>query len=283
MLIDTHAHLNFKAFEKDREQVIAQVLAEETWMINVGTNYKTSKKAVELAENYREGVLAAVGLHPINIEHETINYKREIKTNEEDVLEKDFDYQKYKDLVCSASSGEAKSKVVAIGEIGLDYWSKPKTKKKQGLFKEKQKEIFLKQLDLAKELNLPVIFHCRLAHDDLLKVLAFHATRYPLHGVVHCFTGNWAEAQKYLEMGFYLGFNGIIFKLDLDEIIKKTPLERILIETDCPFLTPPGFPEKRNNPLGVKIIAEYIAKVKEITFQEIAKIATENAIRLFKL
>ena len=276
MLIDAHSHLNLKSFEKDKDEVVCRCLENDIWMINVGVNYKSSKKAVEIAQNYKKGVFAAVGLHPINIEHENINYKREIKTNGEDILEKDFDYERYKELAKS-------EKVVAIGEIGIDYWSKPKTKRKQELFKEKQKEILLKQLDLARELDLPVIFHCRKAFDDLLKILESYTKKYMLRGVIHCFTGTWSEAKEYLNMGFYLGFNGIIFKLNLNETIKKTSLNRILIETDCPFLTPPGFPEKRNNPLGLKLIAEYIAKIKGITFEEIAKITAENAIKLFKL
>jgi len=276
MLIDTHAHLNFKAFDEDRDEVIKRVLSEKVWMINVGTNYQTSKKAVEIAEHYQRGVFAAVGLHPINIRHEIINYKREIKTNEEDILEEDFISLKYKELAES-------EKVVALGEIGLDYWSRPKGKRKLELFKEKQKEIFLKQLALAGELNLPVIFHCRMAHQDLLKILTLHVTDYRLQGVVHCFTGSWEEAEKYLAMGFYLGFNGIIFKLKLDEVIKKTPLDRVLIETDCPFLAPPGFPEERNNPLGVKIIVENIAKIKGIATPELIKITNQNAFNLFNL
>jgi len=142
--------------------------------------------------------------------------------------------------------------VVAIGEIGLDYYYRPKTKIKLEQFKEKQKQVFLKQLDLANNLNLPVIFHCRMAHEDLIEILD---TKYKIprtrtssvrgrqytksRGVIHCFTGTWEQAQKYLAMGLYLGFNGIVFKLNLDEVIAKTPQGRILIETDCPYLTPP--------------------------------------------
>ncbi len=114
--------------------------------------------------------------------------------------------------------------MLAIGEIGLDNKFKD----------ERQKDIFIKQLDLAQELNLPVIIHCRMAHADVLKILANKKSK----GVIHCFTGSWEESRKYLEMGFYLGINGIIFKLDLDEVIKNCPLDKILVETDCPYLTP---------------------------------------------
>ena len=273
MLIDTHAHLNFSAFDKDRDAVIKRCLEKDIWFINVGTNYETSKKAVEIAEKYPQGIYAAVGLHPINLDEEC------------------FDYEKYKKLVLSSK------KVIAIGEIGLDYWHKPKTKRKLEIFKQKQKELLSKELRLVNEMNLPVIFHCRMAHNDLLEML-----NTKLRGAVHCFTGTWEQAEKYLEMGFYLGFNGIIFKLNLDEIIKKTPLDKILIETDCPFLTPPDFNEERNNPLSVKFVAEYIAKIrtmprsarqnlvfslrskiKNTSFEKICKVTFQNAKDFFKI
>ncbi len=259
MLIDTHSHLNFTDFDKDRDEVIRRSLVENTWMINASTNYLTSKKAVEIAEKYEEGIYAAVGLHP------------------GDVLEEDFSYEKYRELAHSTGSGQAKSKVVAIGEVGLDYWYKPKTKRKFELFKQKQKEIFLKQLNLAKELNLPIIIHCRVAHEDLLKILKGQE----FQGVIHSFTGTWEQAEKYLEMGFYLGFNGIIFKLNLNEIIKKVPLNRILIETDSPFLVPPPLKIKRCEPIFVKYIAQEIAKIRNENFEKIAQITTENAKSLF--
>jgi len=174
---------------------------------------------------------------------------------------------------------------VAIGEIGLDYYYKPKTKRRQKEFKDKQKEIFLQQLDLAKELNLPIIFHCRMAHQDLIELLKQKNIneKQKIEGVVHCFTGSWEQAEEYLKMGFYLGFNGIIFKLDLDEVIKKTPLERLLIETDCPYLTPPGFENERNDPRGVKFVIEKIAKLKGLSFEEIAQETHKNALCFFKI
>jgi len=171
---------------------------------------------------------------------------------------------------------------VAIGETGFDYWYRPKTKKKLAEFKGKQKEVFLKQLDLAKELNLPVIFHCRVAHDELIQIIQQSNNLSTIRGAIHCFTGSWEQAKKYLEMGFYIGFNGIIFKLKLDEIIQKTSLNRILIETDCPYLTPRPM-TGRNEPLYVKYVAEKIAKIKQISYKETAKITTQNARELFRL
>ena len=303
MLIDTHAHLNFAAFNEDRNKVIKKCLDNDLWIINVGTNFETSKKAIDITESYSQGVYAAIGLHPINLDTGLVKIK--LDKNEmaidaygkdlDKVFEKQFDFEKYKKLALNSK------KVVAIGEIGLDYWHKPKTKSKLAEFKQKQKDLLLQEIKLAQELALPIIFHCRMAHDDLYEVLNYklQITNYKqntnynnqnskLQGVIHCFTGNWKQAQKYLDMGFYLGFNGIIFKLNLDEIIKKTPFDRILIETDCPFLTPP-LPTKalakagRNEPIFIKYIAQKIAGIKNVSFEKIAEITTKNAQKLFRI
>ncbi len=267
-LIDTHAHLNFKAFDSDRDKVIKRSLDQGVWLINASSNYKTSKLAVEIAQQYPAGVFASVGLHPINC-------VIDLSQADEDRLE-ELDLEKYREL--------AKEKgVVAIGEIGLDYWNEPKGKGKAKIFKEKQKEVFLKQLELAKGLGLPIILHCRKAHNDLIGILKLQTTNYKLQAVVHCFTGDWKQAQKYLETGLYLGFNGIIFKMDLDEVIKKTPLEKMLIETDCPFLTPPVLVEQRNEPLNVKYVAQRIAEIRGEPLEKIAEITTQNAKALFKI
>jgi len=242
MLIDTHAHVNFRAFDNDFDEVIKRSLAEDVWLINVGSEYETSKKAIEIAERYDSGVYAAVGLHPIHAKDE------------------DYRILEYGSLCRS-------DKVKAIGEIGLDYF------KNYGDFKEKQKQDFLKQLDLAKELNLPVIIHCRMAHEDLLEIIK----DYQLPGVIHCFTGTWEEAKKYLDLGFYLGINGIIYKRDLKEVIKKTSLDRILLETDCPYLGK----EERNEPIFVRQIAKDVARIKNISFDEAIQTTTQNAQNLF--
>ena len=253
MLIDAHAHVNFNTYKDDADEVIRRSLDDDTWIINVGSQHSTSKRAVELAEKYEKGVYAAIGLHPIHAGD-------------------GFNYEKYKQLSQSP-------KVVAIGETGLDY------KEEYISSKEKQKEIFLKQLELARELNLPVIFHCRMAHDDLINILnsQFSVHNSKLRGAVHCFTGNRAQAEKYLAMGLYLGFNGIIFKMNLDDIIKKTPLDKILVETDCPYLTPPSAGTERNEPIYVRYVAEEIAQIKGISYEEMSKITTENAKKLFRV
>src|SRR3989344_2314994 len=287
MLIDTHAHVNFNAYKYDSDEVIRRSLAENVWLINVGSQYSTSKRAVEMSEKYEKGVYAAVGLHPIHLETGLVKIKNDKEEIQFPTIEEHFDYEQYKKLAQS-------QKTVAIGEIGLDYYWKPKTKSKLGLFKEKQAAVLFQQMDLAGELDLPVIFHCRMAHDDLLQILDYKLKDpdYKLRGAIHCFTGNWGQAQKYIEMGFYFGLNGIIFKMNLDDVIKKIPLEKILIETDCPYLTPllpaealakAGPMEGRNEPIYVKYIAEKIAKIKNLSYEEIASITTQNAKNLFKI
>ena len=266
-MIDTHSHLNFNSFKNDAHKIIEGCLAEDLWMINIGTNLITSQKAVKLTEKYDQGVTAAVGLHPISLDTGLIKLKPE----EDDAFEKEFDYEKYKELAQNP-------KVVALGEIGLDYWHKPKSKANRQEFKNLQKDLFIKQLDLAKELSLPVIVHCRMAFDDLLEIVSSKTPK----GVIHCFSGTWEQAQKLLNLGFYLGFNGIIFKLNLDEVIKKIPANKILVETDCPYLTPPQ-ESGRNEPIFIKHVVQRIADIKNEDFAKIAEISTRNAKKLFKI
>jgi TatD DNase family protein len=275
MLIDSHSHLNFNAYKDDVDEVIQRSLNNNVWMINVGSQYSTSERAVKIAEKYQKGVYASIGLHPVHLAEGIFK----IKMDEEEVSfqtkKETFSFEKYRQLAVS-------EKVVAIGEAGLDYWYKPKSKSKQEQFKNKQKEELLKQIDLAEELDLPMIFHCRVAHSDLIEILEKRVGR--TRGVVHCFTGKWQEAQRYLEMGFFLGFNGIIFKLNLKEIIEKAPLNKILVETDCPYLIPPvEEANKRNEPLYVKHVAKEIARIKKIDYNEVAKTTTENTLKLFSI
>lgn len=289
MIIDTHSHLNFSAYKKDFDEVIKRTLKENIWMINVGTKYETSKGAVELAEKYEEGVFAAIGLHPMYAAAEFVKTKTDPDEGEFFIKEEGFNYEKYKELAKSR-------KVVAIGEIGLDYYYKPKSKEKLEKFKEKQKEVFLQQLKLADELNLPLIFHCRVAHKDMIEILkSYILIHKSINGVVHCFTGSVEEMEEYVKLGFYIGLNGIIFKLNLNEVIKKTPLENILVETDCPYLTPPQEGDnpssraelttgrRRNEPIFIKHTIERIAQLKNLSFQEICDKTTENARGLFKI
>jgi len=285
MLIDTHSHLNFKAYDADREEVIKRTVnppdgGESVVCIDVGTKYETSKRAVELAEQ-NENIFAAIGMHPIHIKTDLMKLKMDEEEGAFEPLGEDFNYENYKKLALKFTPS-GKRGVVAIGEIGLDYYYRPKTTSRLEQFKELQKKVFIQQLDLAKELNLPAIVHCRMAHEDVTKILESYKE---LKGVIHCFTGSWQEAQKYIELGFYLGINGIIFKFDIDEVIKKAPLDKILIETDCPYLTPPqaGPKETRNEPIFVKHVAQKIADLRGISFDEVASATTANAKKLFKI
>ncbi len=280
MLIDTHSHVNFNAYSKDADEVIKRALNGSTgspqdtvWMINVGSQYSTSKRAVEMAEKYREGVYAAVALHPIHL-----GPSKFVDKQEEDIFlkfktkEEKFDKEKYRELASD-------SKVVAIGETGLDYYYVDEEKTK-----ELQKQVFKQHLELAKELNKPLIFHCRKAYNDLLDVLnsRFQILNSQVKGVLHCFMGKWSQAEEFLGMGFYLGFNGLVtYCRDYDKVIKNTPLDKILIETDCPYLTPEPHRGKRNEPLYVKYVAEKIAEIKEISFEKVAEQTTKNARKLF--
>jgi TatD DNase family protein len=276
MLIDAHAHLNFPAFKKDLDEVIKRTLENNIWIINVGTNYQSSKRAVEIAAKYKEGVFATVGLHPINLETGLVKIKSE--QGEKEIFEKEFEAKKYQELARS-------EKVVALGEIGLDYYWKPKTRIKKELFKELQADLLKKELSLAKEMGLPVIFHCRMAHQDLIDFLLKNPDLRPEKALAHGFVGNQQELESYLNLGYYIGFNGIIFKkiegISFEENIKKTPLGKTILETDCPYLSPPEKEGQRNEPLYLKYILKKVSQIKGVDQGELARVTTQNAKTFF--
>ncbi|MBN2197947.1 TatD family hydrolase [Candidatus Wolfebacteria bacterium] len=258
MFFDTHAHINFKEFKDDGDKIVKKTLESGVCFINVGAEYKTSKRAIEYASRYTEGVFAAVGLHPSHIWIE------------------EFFIEKYRELALN-------KKVVAIGEIGLDYYRIDKNQEKT---KEKQKEIFKKQIELALELDKPIIIHCRDAHDDVLEILNsyFKIHKSKLRGIAHSFLGNYKQARKYRQMGFKIAFNGIItFARDYDKVILDTPIEDIVLETDCPYLTPVPYRGKRNEPLYVIEVAKKIAELKNLSLEKVAKETTKNAKKIFNL
>ena len=273
MLIDTHAHLNFAAFKNDFTETIKRSLDSDTWMINVGSQLSTSQKAVDIASQYEKGVYAAIGLHPIHLE--TQKRKEIVDENEEFEFtsrEEIFNLENYKKLAKNP-------KLVAIGEAGLDYFHDRNNK-------EKQKEVFYQQIKLAAELNLPLIVHCREANPDVIEILheAKKIYKEKLRGVIHCFSGGLPEAKEYIALDFLLGFNGIItFARDYDKVILEIGLEHVVVETDCPYLTPPPHRGKRNEPAYVKYVAEKIAQIKDISVEKVEKITTENAKKLFNL
>jgi TatD DNase family protein len=276
MLIDTHAHVNFSVYKKDGDQVTKRALESDVWMINVGSQYDTSRRAVEYAQKNPAGVFASVALHPIHLKKRKINER--VDSNESfefESQEESFDYERYKELAKNL-------KAVAIGETGLDYYHLDAGEEESQ--KNLQKNSFIKHLELAKELSKPVIVHCREAHEDVLDILGAKASGYKLQGVIHSFSGGWRQAEQYLALGFYLGFNGIVtFARDYDKVIMNMPFERLVLETDCPYLTPIPFRGKRNEPLYVKYVAEKIAELRGVSFDEVAKITTENTRRLFEI
>ncbi len=277
MLIDTHAHINFNNFKEDGDKVIQNSLAEEIWMINVGSDYKTSKRALEYANKYEKGVYATVGLHPIHITE--MNMEAEgtsFKTRGED-----FNYDIYEKLAKF-------EKVVAIGEIGLDYHYIDNSMDIP-LVKQRQKEVFFQQLLLARRLNLPVIIHCRQAHDDMVEVLndfrKEHSDLIPKDkpwGVMHCFSGDEDLAWKYFNMGLIISFTGLItFSQQWDDLIRRLPSDKFMVETDSPYMTPEPFRGKRNEPIYVKYVAKRIAEIKNLSEERVAEITTRNARGLF--
>jgi TatD DNase family protein len=276
MLIDTHAHVNFNAFKDDGEEVLRRSLDNGVRMINVGSQYSTSVRAVEYARKFKTGVWAAVGIHPVHLQKRTIEYKddnelqpAEIKTSGED-----FDHAVYLELTRDP-------KVVAIGEVGLDYHHFEGGSNIE-IPKKKQKEVFIQAIRLANEIDKPIIIHCWDAYDDLLDIIKTH----PINkkGVVHSFIGGHKMAKKFIGLGYKIGLNGIItYSESYDRLIQELSLEDILLETDCPYLTPVPKKGERNEPLNVKYVAEKIAQIKEISVMEVEKVTTENARKLFNL
>ncbi len=251
MYIDTHAHLNFKAFDNDYAVVTSRAAVNKVKkIINVGSNLKTSKKAIEIVNEFKNSY-ATVGLHPIHVKDE--------------IFSEEF------------AKMARNKKVVAIGETGLDYYYDRKNANVQ-------KEVLLKHLQLANQLGKPVILHCRDAGQDLLSVLT-SCSQLP-KGVMHCFLENWDFAQVILDIGFYISFTGIITftkNYEIYEVIRNVPLERIMLETDSPYLTPEPYRGKRNEPAFVVEIAKKIAEIKKIPLDTVAKQTSKNAIELFKI
>jgi TatD DNase family protein len=245
-LIDSHTHPQFPQYDKNREEVIRRSLDKGIGMICVGTDWGMSQKAVELAHKY-DGIYASIGLHPNDDE--------------------EFDYEKYLELAKD-------DKVVAIGETGLDYY---RTKGEENL--KKQKEKFEVQIKLAREVGLPLIIHCRDAYEDTFSILSQEKG---VRGVMHSFLSSVKNAEKFLDLGFYLGFNGIItFARDYDKVITSTPLEKILIETDAPFLAPEPYRGKRNESLYVEHVCEKLATLLNIDKKIVATRTVDNSKRLF--
>jgi len=256
---DTHCHLNFQDYYSDTERDACLARAREAgvWMINVGSDLDNSRRAIEIAEKNDEGVFATVGLHP-----------------NDNIISERFDIEKYRELA-------KHPKVVAIGECGLDYFRiKSKNIKTE---KERQKEIFRKQIELAIEIEKPLMIHVRDAHEEVLNIFNsyFLIRNSKLNGNIHFFSGNVEQAKKYLDLGFMISFTGVItFTKDYDEVIKNVALEKIMIETDAPFVAPIPYRGKQNEPFYVIEVAKKIAEIQGITAEEVVIVTTKNALKL---
>lgn len=245
--IDIHSHINFSDYDEDREAVIKRALDSGVWMINVGTKIDTSKKAIEIAHQYEKGVYAIVGLHP---------------THTEEV----FDLTIYRKLL-------EDQKVVGIGECGLDY--------KKGVEQEKQKEIFIQHIELANEIEKPLMLHIRNSYKDAIEILKEYAK---IKGNVHFFAGTIEEAKKFLELGFTLSFTGVItFAKQYKELVEYVPLDMIMSETDCPFVTPVPYRGKRNESVYVIEVVKKIAEIKKMDFEAVKTQLIKNSFRVFNL
>lgn len=253
-LVDTHAHLDFPRFDEDRKEVIERAIdGGVKTIVNIGSDMTSSRNSVELSRRYNE-IYSVVGIHPHNADSFNLNVSKKLKSLSEN------------------------KKVVAIGEIGLDfhYDNSPR---------EKQKQAFRAQLRLAKSLDLPVVIHTRDADEETLEILK-EENADKIGGIMHCFASDKKMAKEILDLGFYIAFGGLItFKnlANLREVVKEVPMNKILVETDAPYLTPDPYRGKRNEPLYVKYVVEKIAEVKGLSEEEVAKKTTENAKKVYNI
>lgn len=275
--IDIHSHVNFTAFDADRDEVVGRALDNDTWFMNVGTQIDTSRSAVALANKYQEGVYAIVGLHPI---HTGASFH-----DAEELGEGGKEFTSRGEIFDKKVYGEflRDPKVVAIGECGLDYYRCDEESI------EKQKRAFVAQIELANETGKPLMLHVRNnpkdknrnAYSDVLNLLK----QYPkVKGNVHFFAGTLEDAQSFLAIGFTLSFTGVVtFTHDYDEVIRSTPLEMIMSETDSPYVSPVPYRGKRNEPVYVREIVKKIAEIKNLPEEEVASAIVANAKRLFRI
>lgn len=248
-IIDTHTHIYDERFEEDFDTVMKNIEEQMEGIVSIGFDPESSKKSIELANKY-SFVHAVIGVHPVDIK----------KYNDE--VEKELE-----------KLALTEKKVVAIGEIGLDYhWMEDP--------EEVQKEGFRKQIELAERVKLPIVIHTREALQDTLDILREYKN---VGGILHCYPGSYEAAKPFLDR-YYIGVGGTVtFKNNkkTKELVKELSLDKIVLETDCPYLTPVPFRGKRNEPVYTKYVAEEIARIKEISVEEVINITTENAKKIY--
>ncbi len=288
-MIDTHCHVHFNAFKDDMDDVIRRALEKGVQMVSVGTQATTSANGLKVAEKY-DGVWATVGLHPNHLcEQEFFDEQEsDVSTVAEPVKIKTrcetFDHATYLELA-------RHPKCVAIGECGLDYYRLPENVGRDETIA-KQKATVRQHFDLAHEVGLPVVIHCRDAHADQQSIIREYveAGKLQRRGVIHCFTGTIDEARVYVGLGFLISFTGVITfpprKADgpispLQAVVRDLPLAHMMIETDSPYLTPVPHRGERNEPWMVGFVAAKISELKKVSMEEVDRVTTGNAKRLF--
>jgi TatD DNase family protein len=280
-LIDIHSHINFNAYKEDGTDVIRRTLDGGVWTILVGSQINTSRRAVEYAIKYKKGIYASVGLHPIHLAEAHVD-KNEIDAGDQvpgfTSRVEEFDYDAYKKIAVNR-------KTVAIGECGLDYYRS--INQESGIMddelKQKQKDVFRKQIILARGVGKPLMIHCRDAYEDVLTILK-EENGHEIGGDIHFFAGSWKIAKQFLDSNFHLSFTGVLtFTHDYDEVVKKIPLERIMVETDAPYVSPVPYRGKRNEPLYIEHTARRIAEIKNLPEGKVFEKLVQNARNLFRI
>jgi TatD DNase family protein len=282
-LFDSHTHVNFSSFKNDWRETINRALEAGVGVINVGTQKDTSRRAVEIADEFPENVYAVIGLHPV---HTDKSYHDEDELGGNSTFTsrgEEFDYEYYKKL-------GSHPRVVGIGECGLDYYRQLTTDNLQlTTWKDKQEKAFRAQIELAEELKKPLMIHCRSskgnddAYEDALEQLSIFNFQFPM--VFHFFAGSPNITKKILELpNAYFTFGGVItFVRDYDKIIDLIPLDRIMLETDAPYVTPVPYRGKRNEPAYVIEVAKKMAELKNFNLETVASETTKNTKRVFKI
>lgn len=276
---DAHTHANLAAFREDYREVVQKVLDAGGGLINVGTQRDTSRRAVEIAREFPEGVYATIGLHPV---HTSASFHDEEELGGGEAARaftsrgEIFDSGYYKKLALDP-------KVVGIGECGLDYY---RIGNNESEIRERQRTAFLEQMKLSFEVKKPLMIHCRDAFDDLITILIsnpdFLIPGNP--GVAHFFAGTKENAERLLELGFSFTFGGVVtFVRSYDEVIRMIPMERIMSETDAPYVAPVPYRGKRNEPLYVQEVIKKLAEIKGVSEEEMRRITVENVRRVFKI
>ena len=278
-LIDTHCHLHFPPYDSDIDDVLGRLQEKRIWGVTIGTSLQNSERGITFAESH-ENIWATVGLHP---EHFTSDFHDE---QEGETHETHLDVTRLRQIAQSSP------KVVGIGETGLDYYRIDEGRDASEA-RRIQEEAFLAHLRVAVALDLPLIIHCRDALTRLAELLRAEQERGTrVRAVVHSFTGTWAEAEPLLDLGCCIAVNGIsTFPLRknqspeqaIDRTIERIPIDRLLLETDAPYLAPTPYRGKRNEPAWVEEVAKHVARVRGVSLEEIATSTTENAIRFFRL